>query len=74
MLENFSTAFIVYFVVINPISNSPIFLAITAHLSKRQKYEPLSRSVSWRRRSCYFSRFAAHVFCIIWPSHSALLK
>ena len=37
MLENFSTAFIVYFVVINPISNAPIFLAITEHLSKRQK-------------------------------------
>ena len=26
-----------YFVVIDPIGNSPIFLAITAHLSKRQK-------------------------------------
>ena len=37
MLENFITAFIVYFVVIDPIGNSPIFLAITAHLSKRQK-------------------------------------
>ncbi|MDB4851998.1 MarC family protein [Alphaproteobacteria bacterium] len=37
MLENFITAFIVYVVVIGPIGNSPIFLAITAHLSKRQK-------------------------------------
>ena len=37
MLENFITAFIVYFVVIDPIGNSPIFLAVTAHLSKRQK-------------------------------------
>jgi small neutral amino acid transporter SnatA (MarC family) len=37
MLENFSTAFVLYFVVIDPIGNSPIFLAITAHLSKRQK-------------------------------------
>ena len=34
---HFITAFIVYFVVIDPIGNSPIFLAITAHLSKRQK-------------------------------------
>jgi len=37
MLKNFITAFIVYFVVIDPIGNLPIFLAITAHLSKRQK-------------------------------------
>ena len=37
MLENFITAFIVYFVVIDPIGDSPIFLATTAHLSKRQK-------------------------------------
>ena len=37
MLESFITAFIVYFVVIDPIGNSPIFPAITAHLSKRQK-------------------------------------
>jgi multiple antibiotic resistance protein len=37
MLENFITSFIVYFVVIDQIGNSPIFLAITAHLSKRQK-------------------------------------
>ena len=29
MLENFITAFIVYFVVIDPIGNSPIFLAIS---------------------------------------------
>lgn len=28
MLENFVTAFIVYFVVIDPIGNAPIFLAI----------------------------------------------
>ena len=37
MLENFITAFIVYIVVIDPVSNSPIFLAISAYLSKCQK-------------------------------------
>jgi len=36
MLENFITVFIVYFVVIDPIGNWPIFLAITAHLPKRK--------------------------------------
>jgi len=37
MLESFITAFIVYFVVIDPVGNAPIFLAVTSHLSKRQK-------------------------------------
>ncbi|MDB0013890.1 MarC family protein [Alphaproteobacteria bacterium] len=37
MIENFITAFIVYFVVINPVGTAPIFLAITTHLNKRQK-------------------------------------
>jgi multiple antibiotic resistance protein len=37
MLENFITAFIVYFVVIDPVGNAPIFLAITSHLPSRQK-------------------------------------
>ena len=36
MLENFITAFIVYFVVIDPVGNAPIFLAITSHLPKRR--------------------------------------
>ena len=35
MLENFITASIVYFVVIDPVGNAPIFLAITSHLPKR---------------------------------------
>ena len=34
MIENFITAFIVYFVVIDPVGTAPIFLAITAHLNK----------------------------------------
>ena len=34
MLENFITAFIVYFVVIDPIGNSPIFLAISFSVFK----------------------------------------
>ena len=34
MIENFITAFIVYFVVIDPVGTAPIFLAITTHLNK----------------------------------------
>ena len=37
MIENFIGAFIVYFVVIDPVGTAPIFLAITSHLNKRQK-------------------------------------
>ena len=29
MIEGFITAFIIYFVVIDPIGNAPIFLAVT---------------------------------------------
>ena len=38
VIENFLTAFIIYFVVIDPIGNAPIFLSVTAQLSKIQKY------------------------------------
>ena len=37
MTEAFITAFIVYFVVIDPIGNSPIFLAMTSHLERTKK-------------------------------------
>jgi len=37
MIESFITAFIVYFVVIDPVGTAPIFLAITTHLNKPQK-------------------------------------
>jgi small neutral amino acid transporter SnatA (MarC family) len=37
MIENFIAAFIVYFVVIDPVGTAPIFLAITKHLNNLQK-------------------------------------
>lgn len=37
MYESFITAFVIYFVVVDPIGNAPIFLAVTAHLDKAQK-------------------------------------
>ena len=37
MIEDFLTAFIVYFVVIDPIGTAPIFLAVTAAQDKRAK-------------------------------------
>lgn len=38
MLESFITAFIIYFVVIDPIGNAPVFLAVTNAQTRRQKY------------------------------------
>ena len=37
MLESFMTAFIIYFVVIDPIGNAPIFIAVTSHQDRAQK-------------------------------------
>ncbi len=37
MFESFVTAFIIYFVVIDPIGNAPVFLAVTSHLHQKRK-------------------------------------
>ncbi len=37
MIESFITAFIIYFVVIDPIGNAPIFMAVTSHQNRTQK-------------------------------------
>ena len=37
MLESFVTAFIIYFVVIDPVGNAPIFVAVTQHQGRARK-------------------------------------
>ena len=37
MVEAFITAFIIYFVVIDPVGNAPIFLAVTQHQDRARK-------------------------------------
>lgn len=37
MVEAFVTAFIIYFVVIDPVGNAPIFLAVTQHQDRARK-------------------------------------
>ena len=37
MIEAFITAFIIYFVVIDPVGNAPIFLAVTQHQDRARK-------------------------------------
>ena len=39
MIESFLTAFVIYFVVRDPVGNAPIFLSVTSHLTKVQKYK-----------------------------------
>ena len=39
MLEVFIQAFVLYFVVIDPIGNTPIFLSITQSLNGKEKYQ-----------------------------------
>ena len=65
MIENFITAFIVYFVVIDPVGTAPIFLAITTHLDKRQKISTALEVPLLRVPSCCFLRSAAYGFCTI---------
>jgi multiple antibiotic resistance protein len=38
MIESFITAFIIYFVVIDPVGNAPVFLAVTNAQTRRQKF------------------------------------
>jgi len=37
MLEAFVTAFIIYFVVIDPLDNAPIFLTVTQYQNRARK-------------------------------------
>ena len=45
MLEVFIQAFVLYFVVIDPIGNMPIFMSITQSQSEREKYKTASEAV-----------------------------
>jgi len=38
MIESFITAFIIYFVVIDPVGNAPVFLAVTTAQTRHQKF------------------------------------
>ena len=39
MLEVFLQAFVLYFVVIDPVGNTPIFLSITQSQNEKEKYQ-----------------------------------
>ena len=49
-----------------------VYISLSMMRENAKKYKPLPRAVLLPRRSCYFSRFGAHGFCITWPSHFAL--
>ena len=39
MIESFLTAFVIYFVVIDPVGSAPVFLSVTSHLTKAERYK-----------------------------------
>ena len=41
MLEVFLQAFVLYFVVIDPVGNTPIFLSITQSQNEKEKYQTI---------------------------------
>ena len=45
MLEVFFQAFVLYFVVIDPIGNTPIFMSITQTQNEREKYQTAIEAV-----------------------------
>ena len=61
MLESFITAFIIYFVVIDPIGNAPVFLAVTNAQTRRQKYRTALEATLFASFIMVFSRITAIV-------------
>ena len=52
MIESFITAFIIYFVVIDPIGNAPIFLAVTGAQDRARKMRTALEGTMVATRSC----------------------
>ena len=56
MLEIFIQSFVLYFVVIDPIGNTPIFMSITKSQSAKEKYQTSYRGghYSYNNFNIYF--------------------
>ena len=39
MIESFLTAFVIYFVVIDRVGSAPVFLSVTSHFTKVERYK-----------------------------------
>ena len=39
MIESFLTAFVIYFVIIDTVCSAPIFLGVTSHFTKAERYK-----------------------------------
>ena len=74
MIESFVTAFIIYFVVIDPIGNAPIYLAVTQHQDKARKTRTAIEGTVVATAIMLFLRCAAHGFWAIWRSAKPRLK
>jgi multiple antibiotic resistance protein len=58
MIESFITAFIIYFVVIDPVGNAPVFLAVTTAQTRRQKFRTAIEATM-------FASFIMLFFCLV---------
>lgn len=61
MIEIFISAFIIYFVVIDPIGNAPIFLSITSQQSRSRKFRTAIEGTAYATAIMLF-----FTFCGVW--------
>ena len=72
MFESFVTAFIIYFVVIDPIGNAPVFLAVTSHLDQKRKLRVAVEGAAIATAiMLFFSLFGAWVLSYLKISEAA---
>ena len=72
MLESFATAFIVYFVVIDPIGSAPVFLAVTAAQGRARKLRiALEATAVATGIMLFFALFGARVLAYLGITEAA---
>ena len=53
MIESFLTAFVIYFVVIDPVGSAPVFLSVTSHFTKAEQYKVALEAKTKNVKSIY---------------------
>ena len=61
MIESFLTAFVIYFVVIDPVGTAPVFLSVTSHFTKAERYKVALEAKTKNVKSIY--NCFHYVFC-----------
>ena len=53
MIESCLTAFVIYFVVIDPVGSAPVFLNVTSHFTKAERYKVALEAKTKNVKSIY---------------------